>query len=364
MLPKTLHLLVWLVFPAVLLTCERTDGPISGDSQPPVPVSTDLDMSTPVEVAQVKRGVYSDERIVSGRLRAALRAPLSFSLSGTIDRLSVREGQTVNRDSFLASLDDHLLRLQLSQMELELDKAIVQKKDLLLANGGEAEDDGSVSPEKLELIHVLSGFNQARHNLQRTEESLYRSDLRAPFDGIVADVQVVPYQYVSAGQIICTLIGRQKFEITFYLMETELPMARIGQPVKWRLLNGDRRIFSARIHTINPRVGEEGLVRLTALVSPDRNKGLMDGMNVELILPNPVSGQLLIPASAVVLRSGRPVVFVFDSTNKRALWHQIHILHQNDETAAVQGKLEEGELVIAKGNLLLDHNAPVHLIDK
>jgi multidrug efflux pump subunit AcrA (membrane-fusion protein) len=106
--------------------------------------------------------------IATGVLEAARQADITFRQGGEVTVLPIREGQTLRQGALLAEVDDTELQMKLTQTRLALDEAIVNKKDLLIANGGDAEVDSSVSAQKLELILTLSGYNKALHNIRQT----------------------------------------------------------------------------------------------------------------------------------------------------------------------------------------------------
>jgi hypothetical protein len=110
-------------------------------------------------------------------------------------------------------------------------------------------------------------------------------------------------------------------------------------------------------------VDERGLVRIHARLQPDdlrrHSARLLEGMNIRAVLEKRLPNQLVVPKSAVVLRSGKPVVFTYDEASGLAKWNYVTVLHENDTHAAIGEGLRAGDLVIYEGNLNLDHDAKV-----
>ena len=71
--------------------------------------------------------------------------------------------------------------------------------------------------------------------------------------------------------------------------------------------------------------------------------------------------QLVIPKSAVVLRSGKQVVFTVKK-GKTAQWNYIHTAFENRDSYSVADGLVEGDTVIISGNINLAHEAPVTMV--
>jgi Na+-driven multidrug efflux pump len=71
--------------------------------------------------------------------------------------------------------------------------------------------------------------------------------------------------------------------------------------------------------------------------------------------------QLVVPKSAVVLRSGKQVVFTL--TEDKAYWNYVHTGLENADSYTIIDGLKEGDIVITSGNINLAHEAPVKVID-
>lgn len=315
----------------------------------------------PVKVVEVKKGDFPLEVSANGRLRARRKIELRLETGGQIGELHLREGQWVDKGALLLKLDGRAQQLQLEQYELALEEARVNKADLLIANGGQAFADSSVSAEKLQLINTLSGYDKARHAIEQARYELSKTELYAPFSGIVADVKVAALQWADAGATVCTLIGPASFEAVFTLLEEDALKVRLGQHVKIYPLSLPDVELSGRISAINPVVDEQGLATFFARLDEGAQAPLFEGMNVKVVVEQMVPDQLAVPKTAVVLRSGKPVVFTYDSTEQLAKWNYVTIAYENGRAAAIGSGLKAKALAIYEGNLNLDHDASVQL---
>jgi RND family efflux transporter MFP subunit len=297
--------------------------------------------------------------IATGVLEAARQADITFRKGGQVTALPIREGQMVRRGELLAEVEDAELQMKLTQTRLALDEAIVNKKDLLIANGGDAESDSSVSAQKLELILTLSGYNKARHNIRQTEYELDQTKVFAPFDGVVADIEARAFQRANTGERICTLIDPHSFEVVFSMMESEALQLNVGQPVLATPLAAAARQYRAQITTINPQVDAQGLVRVKAALQNGADKRLFEGQQVKVIIEKRLPDQLVIPKNARSIRAGREVVFTYDEATGKARWHYVQSSHENDEEVVIETGLESGMLVIWDGHLNLSHDTKV-----
>ena len=85
-------------------------------------------------------------------------------------------------------------------------------------------------------------------------------------------------------------------------------------------------------------------------------------MNVRVIVKRQIEETLVIPKSAVVLRSGgRKVVFTHE--NGHAVWNYVTTSLENMDEYIITEGLKPGQEVIITGNINLAHESPVQVID-
>lgn len=318
--------------------------------------------AVPVSVQKAVREAFPLKTLVTGKLEAGRQAEIKFLRGGQLTVLSAREGEFIEEGQLLAKVDDSAPQLKLEQSKLTLDEAIVNKKDLLIANGGNPESDSSVSEQKLGLILTLSGYNKAQHHIRQAAYELQQTKVYAPFNGIIADVKAKKFQQVNAGEIICTLIDPRSYEVSLSVLEKEALQLSIGQSVIVEPIAAPNQKHSAQITTINPTVNEQGLVRVRAALRNYSGKKLFEGMNVNVTIEKKLPQKLIIPKNALVIRSGREVVFTFREESGKAQWHYVQSSYENDEFIVIEKGLEEESLVIYDGNQHLVDGAKVSVV--
>ncbi|NJL76680.1 MAG: efflux RND transporter periplasmic adaptor subunit [Saprospiraceae bacterium] len=315
----------------------------------------------PVKIVPISRSNFPLRVLTNGTLRATQKVEIKLQNSGAIIRLPIQTGQILKQGDLIAQLDDRALRLQLQQAHLALEEAEVRKADLLIANGGVAYRDSSVGKEKLQLINTASGYNKALHAISQAEYELSKTTVIAPYSGVVAEMKLSENQQCSAGETICTLLSTDNFEAIFTLLEQDALAIKVGQTVKVQPTAMPNMILNAKISAINPIVSEQGLVTLHARLLAPFPKQLFEGMNLQIIIEQEIANQLIVPRTAVVLRSGKAVVFSYAAVEKVAKWNYVTIAHENDTHIAIAEGLQNDAIIIYEGNLNLDHDAAVHV---
>ncbi|MEM8571734.1 MAG: efflux RND transporter periplasmic adaptor subunit [Pseudomonadota bacterium] len=158
------------------------DGPLP---EPPVGVET-------AEVTRVEN--YTVTRRFVGTVEPARTTDLAFELPGIVDTVLVDEGDLVRRGQLVASIDTSLLdadraRLGASvtaqQAQLELARRTLMRRQELNVQGHVS--DQALDEIALSEVELVARIAEARAALSVLDVRLQKSELRAPFDGRVAE---------------------------------------------------------------------------------------------------------------------------------------------------------------------------------
>ena len=152
-----------------------------------------------------------------------------------------------------------------------------------------------------------SGYEQSKAQYESAQYDMEQATLTAPFDGVIANLFEKRYNMPKTSEPFCRVINTGNMEVDFTVLENELPLLKVGDKVEITPYASAAGVRQGSISEINPLVDENGMVRVKARVNGS-NK-LFDGMNVRVSVKRSVGEQLVIPKTAVVLRSGKQVVF-------------------------------------------------------
>jgi RND family efflux transporter MFP subunit len=133
-----------------------------------------------------------------GVVEAARKADLSFRVSGELKKISVKEGDLVEKGQLLAQLDDTDYRIQFDSRKAEFDKA-----DNDFERAGKLVDKGAISSADYDSLKAQR--ESARAGLASAMQNLAYTKLKAPFTGRIAVRHVENFEEVQAKQKIVTL---------------------------------------------------------------------------------------------------------------------------------------------------------------
>lgn len=142
-------------------------------------------------------------------------AVLTMLEGGVLQEFPVIEGQTVKKGDLIARVDTRILENNLNQARSQLAQAKVDydRAKILLKQGNISE---SVYDQR------ATEFELAELNVEASEKRLEDATLLAPFDGVVALVDVDQYQTITAQQEIITLQSETEFRAVMHIPASQL----------------------------------------------------------------------------------------------------------------------------------------------
>ncbi len=177
---------------------------IGGCSEAPPTAETDL--ARPVKSMIVAAPEQGGIRNFPGRIDAVNRAELSFRVPGKVVAIKFNEGDRVKKSQILAQLDATDYRITLKDRQASFDSAkndFERAKDLV--------EKGHISRRDFDKLEAT--FKSASAALEQAQQNLRYTDLRAPFDGVVAKRKVEQFEEVQAKQPVLSLQDSSSLEV-------------------------------------------------------------------------------------------------------------------------------------------------------
>ena len=354
------HILASLAL-TMLAACSGT-APDNGEKEGVMTVLPE--QKNEVKVMKLTKGDFHHELVSNGKVAAGTFADLCFRTSEVVAKVWVKNGSFVRKGQKLAELDLFALNNSLAQTKNALAQTRLEMHDVLIGQGFQPDNLDAVPAEVMELAKVKSGYDRALAQYEAAQHAVEQATLTAPFDGVVANLFDKQYGMAKSGTPFCRIISTSAMEVDFTVLENELPLIKVGDQVEVMPYASAVGTHTGRISEINPMVDANGMVRVRAQVGAGSK--LYDGMNVRISVKRSVPDQMVVPRTAIVLRSGKQVLFtVQDSV---AMWNYVTTgLENMTEYTLVNWEasgLQEGMTVITTGNVNLAHETPVKIIEK
>ena len=359
----------------------------------------------PVRVALVTREDMVETIKSPGEAITEKMATVRAKATGTIKNLRVREGQYVLPGQILVEMDDREFRLRLDQKEahrlrclseLFLDKqfqdpekkndaedgsqAVIRQAEEGFNRASELFCKGLLSMEKFEqakreydwlviksgerkdeVMASAKGLTQAEIEVRLAQMDLEKTVIRAPFAGIITDLRVSPQENIEAGRELFTLVNLREIKVRARVLESEIGRISVGREADLKFIALPKKVFAGKIEAISPVINPEERTCAVYILVANSGNEIKPGMQAEVeVAAERYKDKLLIPQEAVLVRSGRKLVFVVEEGT--AKWRYIETGLENEDFAEVLAGVSEGEQVIVEGHFALIHEARVRIL--
>jgi membrane fusion protein (multidrug efflux system) len=304
-----------------------------------------------VDTVRVASSVFVDDVAAVGSLKSNESVVLRPEIAGRIAAIHLREGMPAAKGAVLVALDASTQAAELRQAEanLALSQANHRRTEELYEKkfvSARARDEAAANLKVLEAAVALA---QAR--LQKTQ-------IRAPFAGIVGIRNVSVGDYVKEGQELVNIEDIGALKADFRLPESYLSRLRKGQSVEVSTDAMPGQTFKGTLDAIDPLLDASGrAISLRArLENPDLK--LRPGMFVRVRLAFGGERQgLAVPEEALVPAGDDN--FVFRVSEGKAQRVMVKVGQRRDATVEITEGLKAGDEVVSAGQLKLRDGVPV-----
>lgn len=243
--------------------------------------------------------------------------------------------------------------------------AILYSPDLLIArqefhslahSGIDSPALLAASREKLRQLGLLDAQIDA---LAAAETVTRDTEILAPLTGtVVARNAEAAYEgaYVGTGTRLFEIGDFTTMWFVFDAHEPELAWIRPGQHVDITMASLPGRVITAPVAFIDPNFDEATRTARVRVELPNPNRELYHRQTAAASVRFESPETLLVPRTAVLQHSGKPVVYVEQGANAYAA-REIRLGRIGDTDAEVLSGLAEGDRVVSEGGLILDGQA-------
>jgi len=296
------HLAAGVLSFLLLASCGggRPDGAAEPDTSTPLLlVSQDLITAQAENLAQGP--------VIAGSLQPELRADLRAEVSGIVLQVFKDNGDAVSKGDLLLRIDPTAIRDNLlSAQEAERAAHVaLEQAERQFARMQSMVEKGLVAVETVETAEgtrnqAQSTLASARARVVESQQLLEKTEVRAPFDGVVAARTVSAGNTVQVGMELLKVldIGTMRFE--GMIAADEVGNVSPGAKVYFRVNGYPGREFEGTVQRVNP-VANAATRQVQVLVSlPQVDVNFVAGLYAEGQIDVLSRPAILLPESAVV----------------------------------------------------------------
>ena len=333
-----------------------------------------------VEIEKVKIVKVSEKTNAIGRLVALDPIIVSSKINQEILKVHFKIGDDVKKNDLLFTLASKDIIRNIKQINAELkleEKTLNLLKEQLSLRDSKAKNAKNLKERKIITQDNLDNVNisllqnkqqiaQREYNiiklkisLDENKENLAFAKILSPVDGNIISIQAQTGALISKGKILASILANGLNEIETDLRSELASQIIIGSEVN--IIN-DKTNYKGKVRGI---VNSENIRTGTRKVRITLNESLPKSLSasgtrfsLEISIGKSLP-RLLIPKDALISRGNKQIVYCFEKGLAKQKLVKIGISVGNK--IEILGGLEEGQLVVVKGNENLRPNQSIKI---
>lgn len=343
------------LFVLMLATLVQLGAVVSAQPQP-------IAQDAPIKLASVEARAASKAEIsgYDGVVEAVRQTVLAAQVAGAIVELHIKAGDAVKAGQVLARIDARAANqsatasqaqvqaarasLEVASKDFERQKQLFQKRFISQAALDQAE------------AVYKAAESQVAAQIAQSGAALTQSDfyiLRAPYNGIVAEVPVVLGDMAMPGRPIATLYDPSSLRVTATIPQTTVTSLAVQQGARVELTGatGAQKWITPTLVTVLPTADPNTHTLQIRLDLPAGTANAAPGMFARAWLPVQAAGgvpdgRVFVPVKAIVRRAEMSGVYVLDAAGKPML-RQVRLGRVADDSIEVLSGVSAGERLAA-----------------
>ncbi|MFZ5642997.1 MAG: efflux RND transporter periplasmic adaptor subunit [Bacillota bacterium] len=326
----------------------------------------------PVEVATVVSRPFGEELSVAGTVSPFAEATVSPKISGRVVAVHATIGQRVSQGQALLTVDqtDYQVALRTAEANLssaransiqaetsyENAKINYQRTEELFNQGAVAK--AQLEAAELQLATAETGYRANLAQIQQCDAALdkARTDydntvVASPFSGVVAQRTADVGEMVSPQTPVFTVIQDKPLLVKVNLSESTVMQVTLNQKVDI-LVAATGKTYQGTVSAVAPQADQNTKAFAAEITLDNPGEEVKSGMVADLRLTTrKVDNALVVPTDALLEKDNGSAIFVVEGDIAKERKVTTGMVGQG--YTQVASGLNEGELVVVKGNHLL-----------
>lgn len=283
---------------------------------------------------------------VSGTLLATDETVLMPEISGRIIQLYLPEGSHVKKGTLLVKLFDADLQAQLNKLNAQLKTAKAtqaRQADVLKVNG--------ISQEEYDQSTTL--VNSLEADIAEKNADISKTEIRAPFDGIIGLKKVSEGAFVSPGTNLAVIRNDSQMKIDFSIPESYA--GNVNNLNVTFSLEGDTNVYSAKviaseegIDAATRNLHVRALVNTPAHAASEKTPRLFPGASATVhVALGAKDNAIMVPTQAIIAQARFKNIIV--ARKGKAEFVKITTGVRTASDVEVTAGLQQGDTIVTTG---------------
>lgn len=330
----------------------------------------------------VSKQNISQEVSATGEVTAIQLVTVGAQVSGQIETLYVKLGQTIKKGDLIAQIDSttqqntydteeaklesYQAQYDAAQVQLTVAKSEYDRQTTLYAQKATSkasleEAQSAYATAKSKLVELKSMISQTQISLNTAKVNLGYTKILSPLDGTVVSMPVEEGQTVNAAMSTPTIVqiaDLSEMKILMEISEGDINKIKPGMTVSYSILSSPDDVFNTTLKSIDPGLttltngsyeqggsSDQAIYYYGRLEVPNRDGKLRIGMTTQdTIQIAHKENVLTIPIATLVSRNGSNYVKILD--NNQVIEKNVTTGLSDGINIEITSGLTEGERVI------------------
>ena len=361
--PRAAALLLAAGLLAPAFACGRGAGEPAAQPRAPAVIG-------PENIAVAHDTTLTTGPTLSGTLEPELAATVRAELGGSVTELRVDDGQAVKRGQLLLRIDDIALRdgylsaraaLRSSEATAQLARRNADRARRLNAAGAVA--DREVEDAETNATTAEGQVADAKARLANAREQLDKTTLRAPFDGVVANVTVSEGDVVQTGAELLSVLDPTSLRLEASVPAEYIAAVKPGTPVQFTVSGFEGRRVTGEVERVSPSV-DPATRQVRVIVSlANEERSLVAGLFADGRVATESRPGIVVPRAAIDDRGIRPLVMRLKGGRVERVEVETGLQDRASERVEVRRGLAAGDTVLLGGAAGLAPGTPAVVRD-
>jgi membrane fusion protein (multidrug efflux system) len=322
-------------------------------SKPKEPAKSNAVQASPTSVYVIQTAELNQEITSTGTLYANEEVVLCPEVAGKITSINFQEGERVSKGQILVKLNATDLTAQLNKLQVQRkfqSEKAERLKNLLKIQGTSQE----------EFDQAQSIVNATDADISYVQSTIDKTEIRAPFSGVIGLRYVSVGSFVNATSRIATLQQNDLLKLDFSIPERYISQYTLPLNVQFSL-QGSKSINDAQVYAIEPMVDvNTRTFKMRARVQ-NSNQQIVPGQFAQVKLAlNSSKNSILIPTQCIIpTLKGKKVLLCKNGKAQEAI---VETGFRSDEQIEILSGLQIGDSVLTSGLLSIKPDAPLKII--
>ena len=291
----------------------------------------------------------------TGTLRAFDEVDLHAEASGRITKINFNEGSHVNKGDLLVKINDDDLRAQLGKTELQikLNQSQLNRQSELLKINATSHQEFDVAENQL---------NSLKADKQVIEAEIKKTEIHAPFSGVIGLRYVSEGSYVTPSTQIASIQNINPVKIDFSVPEKYAYLISKNDAVNF-FIDATHSQITGKVYAIEPKIDLSTRTLQVRALCDNKNEKILPGSfaKIELRLKE-TPNALMIPTQALIPVLKGQTVYVAKNGTAQSIPVKTGV--RTETEIQITDGLNIGDTIITTGMNSLKPNAPVVVLVK